>query len=498
MPPSERHRTTPSPRPSAARSGGRRGSGWRRRRSCAIRSSAARASSDGRGQPVLLIPGFLAGDGRWRSWRAGCAAPATGPAAPGWWNVDCSGAALTRLEERLERLVTAGPARRVVGQSRGGGFAKVLARRRPDLVSGIVTLGSPQVDPLAVHPLVRAQVEAVAGARLPRRAGPVQARCLEGECCAGFWERAARPLPSGVGFVSVYSKSDGVVDWRACLDPAAPSRWRSARSHCGMAVHPGSAGRVADALEEFRRGARAAAQRSSKRATVAARRPRRPGAQGTSTAAPRTCPPAAAPAPRSPRSSGKRLDLGAHRHLRRQREELLAVGPGEVRHRAQHALAPEQLVGERRDVAHVDARRRPPCRPWPRARSAAGTSSPDGGEDRARRPAPPAARRPSRPPTPRPARGRTPARPRRPARVKANTRRPWWRGHLADDVGRRAEAVEAEPLGVAGHAAARGSRSAPRTAAARPAGPGSRRGSESRSARRPPPARRSRRRACSR
>ena len=35
----------------------------------------------------------------------------------------------------------------IIGQSRGGIFARVLAVRRPDLVSGIVTLGSPTVQP---------------------------------------------------------------------------------------------------------------------------------------------------------------------------------------------------------------------------------------------------------------------------------------------------------------------------------------------------------------
>ena len=36
-------------------------------------------------------------------------------------------------------------------------------------------------------------------------------------------------------------------------------------------------------------------------------------------------------------------------------QKLLAVGPGQVGHRAHHPLPPEQVVGKRRDVAHVDA-----------------------------------------------------------------------------------------------------------------------------------------------
>jgi triacylglycerol lipase len=45
------------------------------------------------------------------------------------------------------------------------------------------------------------------------------------------------PFPEGVGFTSVYSHSDGVVDWRACLDPAA-SKVEVRSTHVGMSVNP--------------------------------------------------------------------------------------------------------------------------------------------------------------------------------------------------------------------------------------------------------------------
>ncbi len=115
---------------------------------------------DGGGRPVLLIPGFMAGDGsmstmtRWlrengyRTHRAGIRA-----------NVGCSEEYLGRLEARLEQLFEeTGQRVAIVGQSRGGVFARVLGVRRPDLVSGIVTLGSPTVRQLSAHPFVLAQV----------------------------------------------------------------------------------------------------------------------------------------------------------------------------------------------------------------------------------------------------------------------------------------------------------------------------------------------------
>ena len=53
------------------------------------------------------------------------------------------------------------------------------------------------------------------------------------------------------GLVSVYSHRDGVVDWRACLDPAA-ELVEVDSSHLGMAAHPDVYRVVASALERFR------------------------------------------------------------------------------------------------------------------------------------------------------------------------------------------------------------------------------------------------------
>ena len=55
-----------------------------------------------------------------------------------------------------------------------------------------------------------------------------------------------------MAFISIYSESDGVVDWRACLDPAADRLVEVRTSHCGMAVHPSVWRAVAEALSDFR------------------------------------------------------------------------------------------------------------------------------------------------------------------------------------------------------------------------------------------------------
>ncbi len=192
----------------------------------------------GDGLPVLLIPGFMAGDlslslmGSWLG-RLGYEPCRAGIRA----NVDCTGRAIGRLEAQVERLADHHGRRvGIVGHSRGGSMARILAVRRPDLVHGIVCLGSPLTDQLAIHPLVRVQVEAVAALGGLGLQGLFRRHCLLGDCCADVRREALAPFPSDIRFTSIYSRSDGIVNWRACLDPAS-EQVEVSSSHCGMAFN---------------------------------------------------------------------------------------------------------------------------------------------------------------------------------------------------------------------------------------------------------------------
>ena len=236
---------------------------WRESR-VALEAAALRRSAVYRGRgvpagerrPVLLIPGFMAGDlslGTMAAWlrAAGYCTHRTGIRA----NLSCSEEACARLESRLEQMA----ARHeqpvtVIGQSRGGVFAKALAARRPELVSGIITLGAPVNSQLAVHPLVLAQVGVVAALGSSRLPGLLSLSCLRGACCEPFNRALAGPFPSTVGYVALYSRSDGIVDWRACLDPDAQRRIEVWASHCGMGLNAGVYEQVAAALAAFRAG----------------------------------------------------------------------------------------------------------------------------------------------------------------------------------------------------------------------------------------------------
>jgi len=219
-----------------------------------FRSSVWRGGGvpDGDGRPVLLIPGFMAGDGsmstltRWlrengyRTHRAGIRA-----------NVGCSEEYLTRLEARLEeQFEETGERVAIVGQSRGGVFARVLGVRRPDLVSGIVTLGSPTVSQLSAHPFVLAQILVVGALGTGKVPGMFRVSCLRGACCERFRADLANAFPPEVGFTALYSKTDGVVDWHACLDPAA-EQIEVRASHLGMGLNAEVYAELGNALGRF-------------------------------------------------------------------------------------------------------------------------------------------------------------------------------------------------------------------------------------------------------
>src|SRR4051794_3954990 len=106
----------------------------------------------GDGGPVLLIPGFLAGDtslGVMRDWlrRIGHRPYESGIRL----NVDCSNRCLLGLERRLERVAErAGQPVALVGHSRGGHFAKGLAHRRAGLVPEGGSMGAGVGNPVAI------------------------------------------------------------------------------------------------------------------------------------------------------------------------------------------------------------------------------------------------------------------------------------------------------------------------------------------------------------
>jgi len=202
------------------------------------------------GTPVLLIPGFLAGDRSLQPMARRLAVSGYRPCPAGIErNIDCSESASRRLAERLEAIVgDHGRPVPVIGHSRGGMLALVLARRRPELVSAVVTIAAPRREPLALHPALLASTLSLAAAGSAGVRGVIRYSCAFGRCCEAFRSDLAAPVAANLPYLNVYSRRDGIVDWRACHDPLQDGI-EVTSTHCGMAEDPVTLHVVADFLE---------------------------------------------------------------------------------------------------------------------------------------------------------------------------------------------------------------------------------------------------------
>jgi len=222
------------------------------------RTGLRRSGPRPEGGPVLLIPGFLAGDWsllamRRHLRREGYRTYSSGIVA----NVSCTLRTGNMLERRLEEIAEQHGSRvLVVGHSLGGMLARGLAVRRPDLVSGIVTMGSPILAPAAHHPVLTSGVAALL---LMSRAGVPQVMamdCVSGDCARDGYVEMRSMLTGDVSFTSVYSRNDGIIDYHAALDPQA--EWvEVSSSHLGMAFDPRVCDVVTEALSRHRASAAA-------------------------------------------------------------------------------------------------------------------------------------------------------------------------------------------------------------------------------------------------
>jgi pimeloyl-ACP methyl ester carboxylesterase len=206
----------------------------------------------GAGLGVLLVPGFGFGDrslamaSRWLTVRG--YRPA---GARIGLNVGCSAELVERIERRLEaHAETTGGKVVLLGQSRGGWLARMVAIRRPDLVRGLVMVGSPVLDPLGAKPaLIRTArfLARMSGWGVP---GLLNDDCITGNCFDATIAALAAALPTGMPALAVYSRLDGVVPWHLCLDPCAECVEIDS-SHVGMTLEPAFYTVLAPTLAEW-------------------------------------------------------------------------------------------------------------------------------------------------------------------------------------------------------------------------------------------------------
>lgn len=180
-------------------------------------------------RPILLIPGFMAGDATlypFANWlrSRGHQVFFSGILA----NTDCP----RRVVDRLTNIVLKRYARTeeklvVIGHSLGGIYARELARRLPQCIEQVILLGSPIKDP---HKHANPYVKMLA--LMTHRVREMRHRCTgDLATICGMNATEAPNIPETL----IYSKSDGVVDWASCVeDGPNVTAFEVKSTHCGL------------------------------------------------------------------------------------------------------------------------------------------------------------------------------------------------------------------------------------------------------------------------
>lgn len=187
-----------------------------------LRASRQHDLPRGDGHTVMFLPAFTLDDREFQPMAK--AVGRLGYATLGWGegrNLGLSRRRLAHLAQRVAQLAeTTGRAISLVGWSGGGLYAREIARQHPDAVRRVILLASP------IH-LTEAAPVYVDRSR----------RALN-----AMTEIAGRPsfepdlTPPPVPVTAIYSQRDGVVDWRAAMERAAPQVENVAvsSSHLGL------------------------------------------------------------------------------------------------------------------------------------------------------------------------------------------------------------------------------------------------------------------------
>jgi pimeloyl-ACP methyl ester carboxylesterase len=192
------------------------------------------AMPSGDGHPVLVLPGYLAGDGSTRLLRA--ALRRLGYRAYGWRlgvNFGLADGVEGRLLMRLDAIhARRGRSVSLIGWSLGGVYARELAKLAPERVRQVVTLGSPFR--MNGRDGQEEWLRSVVHGERPRRANG----------------RIADPPP--VPATAIVSRSDGIAGFRRCLEKpgARAENIEVPGSHIGLGMNPLVLYAIADRLAQ--------------------------------------------------------------------------------------------------------------------------------------------------------------------------------------------------------------------------------------------------------
>ncbi len=193
----------------------------------------------GDGSAVVLVPGFLGTDTYLRqlhSWlgRIGYRAYFSGIGL----NAECPNLLIQRrLKDSIDRAVAdTGRKIHLIGHSLGGIIARAFASQHSDAVASVITLASP-FRGTVLHPSVLRAAEAVRQQILKQHGKGVLPTCYTGRCTCDFLSSLRQKMTCDVLQTAIYTRSDGIADWRYCCTGDPASDFEVSGTHIGLAFN---------------------------------------------------------------------------------------------------------------------------------------------------------------------------------------------------------------------------------------------------------------------
>lgn len=152
------------------------------------------------------------------------------------WNADCLDILVDRLAETVSRASgETGGRVHLIGHSLGGILSRSVAAQHPELVASVITLGSP-FRGICSHPLVLETAEQVRS-RIVSRADR-HPHCFTGYCGCQAVCALQFSFPAAIRQTAIYTKTDGIVDWRVCISEDPDTNFEVAGTHVGLVFNP--------------------------------------------------------------------------------------------------------------------------------------------------------------------------------------------------------------------------------------------------------------------
>jgi triacylglycerol lipase len=193
----------------------------------------------GDGSAVVLVPGFLGTDTYLRQLHAWLGRIGYRPYFSGIrLNAECPNLLIQRcLKDNIDRaLDETGRKIHLIGHSLGGIIARAIACQRSEAIASVITLASP-FRGAAIHPTVRRAVDTVRKQILTEHGPSVLPTCYTGRCTCDFLSSLRRQLNGGVLQTAIYTRTDGIADWRYCTTGDPKSDFEVSGTHIGLAFN---------------------------------------------------------------------------------------------------------------------------------------------------------------------------------------------------------------------------------------------------------------------